>query len=116
MDILADENFDAPLVAWLRGQGHVVLWMPEYAPGVEDTDILQLARAQQRVVITFDRDFGDLIFRQGVRPPGVILLRFRIRCASELLSAFQEAWPTVEPRAPGHFTVVSHGNVRIRPL
>ncbi len=116
MDLLADENLDGPIVAWLREQGHDVLWMAESLPGADDAKLLELASAQERLLITLDRDFGDLIFRRGMRPPGAILLRLRTRCASELLRAFQEVWPIVELRAPDHLVVVSPGKVRVRPL
>ena len=116
MDILADENLDASIVAWLRGLGHDVLWTAEAVPGSDDARLLELARAQERVLITLDRDFGDLIFRRGMRPTGAILLRLRTRSASELLSGFQQVWPILEARAPGHLVVVSRGKVRVRPL
>ncbi|MEE9293972.1 MAG: DUF5615 family PIN-like protein [Phycisphaerae bacterium] len=90
--------------------------MADYAPGTDDVEVLGLANAQQRIVLTFDGDFGDLIFRRGCSAPGVVLLRLRTRSASELLSVFAEVWPTVEPRAPGAFIVVSHAGVRVRPL
>lgn len=116
MDILADENLDGPLVAWLREQEHDLLWAAESTPGRGDADLLGLAAAQQRVLITLDRDFGALVFQRGLRPPGLVLLRLRSRSSAELLSAFQEVWPSVERRAARHFVVVSPGRIRVRPL
>jgi predicted nuclease of predicted toxin-antitoxin system len=116
MNILADENLDAPVVTWLRQQGHDVLSMAETAPGKNDAEVLRLASTEQRVVVTFDRDFGNLVVGQDIRAPGVILLRLRTGSATELLRVFRAHWPTVAPRAIGSFIVVSRHKVRIRPL
>ncbi len=116
MKVLADENLDAPVVRWLRERGHDVLWVAESDPGADDARVIDTARVQQRIVITFDRDFGDLVFRQRHRPPGLILLRVRTSSAPELLQVFKEVWPVIETRVSGHFVVVSRRKVRIRPL
>jgi len=116
MNVLADENVDGPLVAWLRSCGHDVLWLAETAPGREDAEIVELAIAASRVILTQDRDFGELVFRGGKRPPGVIYLRVRSRSVAELLRAFQRAWPQIESHAPGRFIVLSGEKIRIRAL
>lgn len=116
MKILADENVDGPLVAYLRSVGHDVTWMAEADPGREDDEVLALAREQQRVIVTQDRHFGDLVFRDRHGAAGVIYLRLRSRSLVELLERFQRAWPEVESRAIGHYVVVSRGRVRVRPL
>lgn len=116
MRILADESVDGPLVAGLRTLGHDVVWAAEQSRGASDEALVTLARDDNRVIITSDRDFGELVFRRGARPPGVVLLRIRSRSASALLRAFQEHWPTVEARLPGHFIVFSRGRIRVRPL
>ena len=63
MKFLANENVPTVSVAMLRKTGHDVLHVAEECPGERDTDILELARRQKRIVITFDRDYGDLVFR-----------------------------------------------------
>ena len=114
MEILADENLDGPIVSWLRESGHDVRWIAEQVHGAIDKEVVELANSEGRVLITSDRDFGELVFRHGMRPPGVVLLRLRANSASALLSAFQKAWPTIEKNALGKFVVVSRGRVRTR--
>jgi predicted nuclease of predicted toxin-antitoxin system len=56
---LADECVAAPLVAWLRGAGHDVLYVAEAAAGLSDADVIALALRENRLLLTEDKDFGD---------------------------------------------------------
>ena len=116
MDILADESLDEPVVAWLRELRHNVLFMAESAPSTKDRAVIELARAEQRVLITQDRHFGELVFRHKLRPAGVVFLRLRARSSSQLLKLFQRFWPEIEVRAIGNFIVVTRRKIRVRPL
>jgi predicted nuclease of predicted toxin-antitoxin system len=71
---------------------------------------------QQRVLVTQDRDFGELVYCRGGRCAGVIYLRLRTRSAPDLLRAFQIAWPRIQTQVVGHFITVSAAKVRIRVL
>ena len=116
MDILADENLDRSLVDWLRKQGHDVLWMTEFGPGRSDEEVLAAANPENRILLTFDLDFGGLVFRLGSKAAGIVLLRLRTRSAAELLRLFAKHWPRIEEKAPGHFLVLSNSRIRVRPL
>ncbi len=59
MRILADENFPLVAVEALQQQGHDVSWIRTDAPGSSDRVILAHAQAENRVIVTFDKDFGD---------------------------------------------------------
>jgi predicted nuclease of predicted toxin-antitoxin system len=72
---LADECVDAGLVTQLRGHGHDVIYVAEDAAGLPDPDVLKHAGEQRRLLLTEDKDFGDLVFRLRKAVPGVILLR-----------------------------------------
>jgi len=65
----------APLVAFLRGLGHDVLYVAESAPGLRDTDVIEIASIEKRLLLTEDKDFGDLVFRRERKVPGVVLMR-----------------------------------------
>lgn len=76
MRILADENIHLYIVMALRAVDHDVTWMRLDAPGTPDVDILPLANEQERTLLTYDTDFGSLIFSRGMRSEhGVILIR-----------------------------------------
>src|SRR5262249_12671527 len=77
MRFLADENFPLESIRRLRAEGHDVLAASERMPGVRDEEILSLAAQDERVLLTFDRDYGELIYRRGLPAPlGVVYLRF----------------------------------------
>jgi predicted nuclease of predicted toxin-antitoxin system len=72
---LADECVDAGLVSHMRAAGHDVMYMAEVAPAASDALVMMRARAERRLLLTEDKDFGDLVFRHGQSVPGIILLR-----------------------------------------
>jgi predicted nuclease of predicted toxin-antitoxin system len=72
---LADECVAAPLVAFLRLSSHDVLYIAEAAVGISDPDVIDLALREKRLLLTEDKDFGDLVFRRERTVPGVVLMR-----------------------------------------
>ena len=116
MRILADENISGKLVEELRQRGHDVTWVRTDAPASSDEAIVEWACAEQRVILTSDKDFGELAFRHRLPTYcGVILLRLSNlpphRYVSKAVSAIegQSDWS-------GHFAVITDRRVRIRPL
>lgn len=78
MRVLADENVPRSVVQLLRDGGNDVVWVAEEAPGLTDADVLAMANSTERVLLTFDKDFGELAFRTGMSAAsGVILVRAR---------------------------------------
>ena len=76
MRFLEGENFPGEAVRGLRAAGHDVAWVQEVAAGSKDKAVLQRAQDEERVLITFDKDFGELAFRRGLpASSGTILLR-----------------------------------------
>lgn len=73
--LIADENIQSPLVEALREDGHDVLYITEYSDGITDEEVLSIAADQQRLLLTEDKDFGELVFRLKRGLPGVILFR-----------------------------------------
>jgi predicted nuclease of predicted toxin-antitoxin system len=72
---LADECVAAPLVGFLRTVGHDVLYVAEAAAGLSDADVITLASREMRLLLTEDKDFGNIVFRRERAVPGVVLLR-----------------------------------------
>lgn len=71
---LADENIPGPVVAELRRVGFDVRWIAEERPGASDVDVAALATAAGRVLLTEDRDFGELAIRRQIAVPGCVLI------------------------------------------
>lgn len=72
MILLADENLDRSVIARLRQHGHEVLAVAEMEPGIEDPVVLSRANERNALLVTEDKDFGELVFRQGLVHAGVI--------------------------------------------
>jgi predicted nuclease of predicted toxin-antitoxin system len=116
MRLLADENFPYDAVMALRAQAHDVLWIRSDAPGSTDADILARAIHEGRILITFDKDFGELAFRSRLPAAcGVILFRIAAPSASHVARLAVAALESRDDWA-GHFAVVEAHRIRMRPL
>lgn len=75
MKIVADEGIEGPIILRLRAVGHHVIHIAEIAPGSTDSEILEFANREEALLITYDKDFGDLVFYLHYQTHGVILMR-----------------------------------------
>ncbi|MCE2396001.1 DUF5615 family PIN-like protein [Candidatus Poribacteria bacterium] len=116
MHLLANENFPGLAITAIRSRGHNVAWIHEDSPGISDHAVLSRATAEERILITFDKDFDELVFRLGLNAPSGIIL-FRIPPDSPSFVA-QTAVTVLESRTDwsGHFSVVEENRVRMTPL
>jgi len=73
--IVADESIDKQIVDRLRSDGHEVLFVAELEPGIDDLTVLARSREANAVLLTADKDFGELVFRQHLVYSGVMLIR-----------------------------------------
>ena len=114
--LLANENFPAPSVRYLRDEGYDVAAVFEGRGGLIDREVLALAEAEQRWIVTFDRDYGDLIFARGLAaPPAVILFRmrsYRPDAPGRLVAGLLKSGSELE----GHFVIVDEAGLRKRLL
>ena len=84
MKILANENFPLSSVNILKSNNFDVLFIGIDFQGISDDEVMNLAISQNRTIITFDSDYGELIFKHGYRPQaGVIFLRWQNYTPSE---------------------------------
>lgn len=79
MRFLADENFPGNSVRLLQQRGVDVAQLPESEQGSPDEWVLQTARMQSRTILTFDSDFGDLVYHRGLLPPAAGIVFFRAK-------------------------------------
>jgi predicted nuclease of predicted toxin-antitoxin system len=117
MRLLADENIPLAAVRALRQAGHDVLSAAESAAGSSDQALAEVATATDRVILTFDRDFGALATTAPTAVPGVILLRVVPVSASHLAVLLRDLLLAVaEPDWRDHLSVVTADHVRRRKL
>lgn len=116
MRLLANENVPLVAVTALRESGHDVVWIRVEAPGSGDREVLARAQAESRILITFDKDFGELAYRAGL-PSACGVILFRIAKSSPEKIA-RVAVASLKSRADwaGHFAVIEEQRVRLRAL
>ena len=116
MRILANENVPGDVVEALRARGHDVAWVRTSCPGASDVDLISWATSESRLLITFDKDFGELAFHAGLTAPcGIVLFRIRPTSAETLTRAIVAALESRDDWT-GHFAVVRADRLRLTPL
>lgn len=117
MRFLADENIPGPIVKAVSSSGHDVLWIQEIDPAIDDRRVLSHATDDQRTLITFDKDFGELVFRDRVKAPfGIILFRFPPEVS--LRDKTQTVVKVLESQTDwaGYFSVADENRIRTKPM
>ncbi len=116
MKFIADEGVDGTLVNLLREADHDVFYFAEYLQSTDDAIILEIANAENRILITRDKDFGELVWRMKMVHAGIILVRaeeLNSVSRSNLVAAFIA---TNSDLLSGHFIVFQPGAARIRKM
>jgi predicted nuclease of predicted toxin-antitoxin system len=114
--ILANENFPGPLIQELRRRGHDVASVKELMRGADDRAVLARAQDESRLVVTFDKDFGELAYRFALpASSGVILFRLS-GDSPEIDNARALAALETGIEWMGSFAVVTNDRIRVRPL
>ena len=116
MRFQADAHISVEIVDLLRRLGHDVLDAAAIPPRKADVDILRDAAADDRVVVTADKGFGDLVFLHAIPSPGVVLVRLPMPDERDRVAHLGQCWPAVMSRLPGHFVTVTAFGVRARPI
>ncbi len=115
MNLLADESVERQIVGRLRQDGHDVLYVAEMEPGISDDIVLDRANEKSALLVTGDKDFGELVFRdKRLTTGGVILFRLAGLSAESKAGIVSDAMRKHETEFPNHFSVVSPGRIRIR--
>jgi predicted nuclease of predicted toxin-antitoxin system len=115
MKFLVDESTGSAVTEYLRSTGHDVLSVAEAIPQADDSDILARAVGEGRIIVTNDKDFGELIFRSGQAHHGVLLLRLHDESSTNRVRVVKSVLEQYLDRLVGCFTVATEVGVRIRP-
>jgi len=113
MRFLADESCDFSVVRALRTARHDVGAVAEVAPGAPDEIVIDLALRDKRILLTEDKDFGQLVYAAGKTSVGVILIRFPASARAALPQAILDLIKAQKEQLVGCFAVVQPSRVRI---
>ncbi len=114
MRFLVDESTGQAVTAYLRRAGHDVMAVAESLPQADDITVLQLAARESRILITNDKDFGDLVYRSGLSHHGIILLRLNDESPSHRVAMLQTVIEHHAAQLPDTFVIVTERHIRFR--
>ncbi|HAX76997.1 MAG TPA: hypothetical protein DCY88_14450 [Cyanobacteria bacterium UBA11372] len=116
MRFLANENFPGDAAEALRQAGHDVTWIRTDAPGITDAQVLQRAQAEERILLTFDKNFGELAFRvQLPATIGIILFPIKTPSGAAVAQKVLAAISSCDDWAE-HFSVIEDDRIRMRAI
>jgi len=116
MKILAGENISGRIISRLRSEGHDVVSIAEEHDGWADTKVLELARSNGALLITEDKDFGDLVVRWRMAVIGVVRLNLDRLSPAREIERVVAVVNGMGVKLEGHMTVIEPGRTRLRPL
>jgi len=114
MNLLADESVEQEVVERLRADGHDTVYVAELSPSIADDQVLDEANARSALLVTADKDFGELVYRLGRIHAGVVLTRLAGLSPSAKADAVSELFRDHAAELPGVFCVIAPGSIRIR--
>ncbi|MDL1969922.1 MAG: DUF5615 family PIN-like protein [Candidatus Desulfofervidaceae bacterium] len=114
MKFVADENIDKMIVDLLREEGYEVIYIPEISPTISDEEVFRLANKEKALLLTADKDFGELVFRQKIVSYGVILIRLAGLSAKKKAEIVTAAIKHYCHELTCNFTVITQKTIRIR--
>jgi predicted nuclease of predicted toxin-antitoxin system len=115
MKLLANENFPYLSKEILAKEGFDIIYIGQECSGIKDEEVMELAMSEERLILTFDQDYGTLIFKDGYRPPqGVVFFRWDEFSPDEPANFLIELFKNKEVTYNKLFTVIDKNNIRQR--
>lgn len=114
MNFLADESIDWPIVERLRTENYPVEYIVETGSGIPDEKVLEIANERKAVLLTSDKDFGEMVFSQKRVSEGVVLVRLAGMSPASKAAVVTEALREHAAELTQAFTVIVPGAIRIR--
>lgn len=114
MKFVVDESSGQSVVNELRRLGHDAISIQELFPGMDDPPILEIAVDDDRIVITNDKDFGELVYRSGMPHVGIVLFRLDDEGVGNRVRMMKKVLQACGDKLIGSFTVASERKIRIR--
>jgi predicted nuclease of predicted toxin-antitoxin system len=113
--LLANENFPYKSIYYLRNKGFDIVSIGMDNPSILDSEIMEIAIREERTILTFDRDYGELIFHHNYRPEmGVIYLRLEEYEPEEPAYIVESILNNNEIELSNSLTVVDKNGIRQR--
>ncbi len=116
MNFIADENIDIEIIEILRKAGYTILSISEDFPGISDEEVLEITNNHRAILITGDKDFGELVFRRGKVTNGVVLTRVFGITQEAKARMILDVFINYANEFMGNFTVIGKNKTRIKRM
>ncbi len=117
MKFLADENIPIKVCNRLRQEENVdIISILEIAKGAKDEEVISLAKSDNRIILTFDKDFGKLVFKKRTKVRGVIILRFTPKSLDFIFQKIRALLLSPEITLEDNFVIVEEDRIRLREI
>lgn len=114
--LLADENIPIPSYIFLKQKRYDIKHVAFEQAGIKDREVISIAILEDRIIVTFDSDFGELVFRLGFRPVGVIYFRWKDFLPAEPGEYLHQIIKENQITLKGYFTVIDEDRIRQRKI
>ncbi len=114
LKFIVDVGVGRIIEEWIEHQGFNVISIAKLNPEMADSNILKIADNENAILITMDKDFGELVFKSNSSHKGILLLRLEDAVAEEKLAAIQNIFSSHEFQMKNNFCVYQNGKLRIR--
>lgn len=99
---------------WLQSEGFCIISVRSLNPAMKDSEILKLAADNACMIITMDKDFGELVYHSAKKHSGILILRLESATGKEKLDVMKEIFTNYIDKIYNHFCVYQKGKLRIR--
>ncbi len=113
---IADVNIEKEIVDHISNCGYDIKWVPDYDCEILDKDLLKMANLERRILLTNDKDFGELTFLQKKLSTGIILIRIKGQKAEEKVKLIETLLGNYSYKLLNHFVVITKKKIRFIPL
>lgn len=113
---LANVNVEKPLIDFLNEKGFDVKWVTSIDKRMPDDRVCEIANSEQRIIITNDKDFGEIVFYQKKIAYGIILMRVKGQNSSEKIILLDKLLENYLDKIANHFVVITNSKFRFIPL
>ncbi len=113
LKFMVDVGVGEKVEQWIRGQGYDVKAVRSIDPKAEDAEILKMAESELRMVVTMDKDFGELVYRSGKAHAGVLILRLEDATGDEKADVVKRILSEHSDKMQSRFCVFQAGRLRI---
>jgi predicted nuclease of predicted toxin-antitoxin system len=114
--IIIDENVDQVLIDKLDTKNFDTFLIRDHHPGASDREIIAIAKSNKGLIITEDKDFGELVFSHGIGGLSIILLRYNKSDYNDITKNLMKVLADYYDRHDPYFITVTRKKIRIRKL